>query len=86
MVQIIKKDGSLETFDKSKISMGLTHAGLLVSDANVIADEVEQWLPQIIEEDKVDSFVIRDRVVELLEERDPEAAKRFIEYKKQSPS
>jgi len=86
MAQVIKRNGSMEAFDKSKISMGLTHAGLLVSDANNIADQVEQWLPEVLEDDKVDSFVIRDRLVELLEEMDPQAAQRFLEYKKQNPS
>ena len=81
-IQVQKRDGSLQPFDKNKIVLGLAHAGVLVSEANEIADQVETWAQESAQDGAVKSVDIRDYILDLLQQRDETAAGQYAEYKK----
>lgn len=82
-MQVEKKDGSLEEFDRQKISRGVVAAGLDEEGAESLASGVEVWAGEAAGGDVISSLEVRDKVLELLREQDPEAAARFEEYKKE---
>jgi len=81
-LQVEKKDGSLEEFDRGKIARGVQAAGLSAEDAESLAAEVETWAGIVNEGGVISVARIREKVLELLDEQDPEVAQRFREYKK----
>ena len=82
-MQVRKRDGRLEEFDRGKIYSGVVAAGLSEDGAESLASEVETWASTAAEEGVVSVFKVRDKVLELLRARDPEAAINFEEYKKE---
>lgn len=81
-LQVEKRDGRLEEFDRTKIVRAVTAAGLSASDAEALASEVETWATEVAEEGVISSLKIRNRVADLLQERETEAADRYQEYRK----
>ena len=82
-MQVKKRDGRLEDFDREKIIQSVMAAGLMEEEAESLASEVEVWVGEVAEEGVVSTLKIRDKVLELLRGRDPESATRFEEYKKE---
>ena len=82
-MQIKKRDGSLEEFDREKIFRGAVAAGLAEEDATPLALAVEAWAGGVAEGTVASTLEVRNKVLELLREKDSEAAARFEEYKKE---
>lgn len=79
-MQVRKKDGRLEDFDRGKISRGIVAAGASSEIAEAIATEVENWTKAAGE--TITTAEIRNRVLELLGAQDPTAATGFEQYQK----
>lgn len=81
-MQVEKKDGRLEDFDRGKISRGIAAAGASSETAEAIATEVESWVTGAATEGVISTAEIRDKVLELLRAQDPTAATNFEQYQK----
>lgn len=81
-IKVEKKDGSLEDFDRNKVSGGLTVAGVASEDAEAITGQVEVWIQGAAVEGVVKSSEIRIKVLELLKPINPEIAAKFESYQK----
>ncbi len=81
-MQIKKKDGRLEDFDRGKISRGIVAAGASQEIGDTIATEVESWTDKVATDGVVSGIQIRDKVLELLQVQDPTAATSFEQYQK----
>jgi len=77
-----KKDGSLEDFDRNKVSSGAVKSGASSAEAESIAAQVETWAQSAAVDGVVKSSDIRAKVLELLRAVNPEAADNFAAYKK----
>jgi 2-phosphoglycerate kinase len=78
-ITIIKRDGSEEAFEKDKIQRVLIVAGLPSDQAYLLAEDVDTWIKSN-GEPKVSSLVLRDKILELLQERNPEVANLYQWY------
>lgn len=84
MFRVQKKDGTLEDFDKGKITSGVVKAGGSEEDAEKILAGIEAWLPTSAVNGVVKSVDIREKGLEILREVNPAAAANFESYKKAS--
>ena len=82
-MQIQKKDGRLEEFDRSKLKQSILAAGTNENEAESTTAQVEAWAPSMAINNAVHSQVIRAKTIELLKTTNPTAAKTYEEYKKQ---
>ncbi len=82
MFKVQKKDGSLEDFDRGKITGGVIKAGGSAEDAEKVAAEVEAWLPTVAVEGVVKSTDIRTKGLGALQTVNPTVAASFESYKK----
>lgn len=80
MVQVKKRDGSLEDFNRQKVYQSVVAAGLSETEANNIADQVETWVME--KEEVVSTGEVRNKVIGFLEAKNPEAAESYRSYKK----
>jgi len=83
-MQIQKKDGRLEEFDRNKLKQSISAAGANENEAESITAQVEAWAPSMAINNAVHSQVIRAKVIELLKTANPAAAKTYEEYRKGS--
>lgn len=80
MIQVRKKDGSLEDFNREKVYNSLLAAGLTPVDADEVADQIQVWVG---ESDQIISTAeIRERSIDLMKTKDVAAAERYKTYKK----
>lgn len=84
MYKVQKKDGSLEDFDRGKITGGVMKAGGSAEDAEKVAAEIEAWLPTVAVNGIVNSPDIRTKGLEALRTVNPTVAASFEAYKKPS--
>ena len=82
MYKVQKKDGSLEDFDRTKITGSLVKAGATVEEAEKVAVEVDAWLPTVAVDGVVNSLDIRIKGLDVLKMVNPEIAAKFDEFKK----
>ena len=80
-MQVKKKDGQLENFDREKISRGIVTAGASPETAEAVVTEVENWAGSAATEGVIATTEIRGKVLELLRLQDPAAATSFEEYR-----
>ncbi len=73
-LQVVKKDGKIEKFKKERIFEACKAAGASEEVAKQVADKVAEELY------KVSSSTIRELQLKYLEKKDPEAAKKMIQY------
>ena len=83
-MQVQKKDGRLEEFDRSKLKQSILAAGAKESEAESTTAQVEAWAPSMAINDAVHSQVVRAKVIELLKTANPTATKTYEEYQKSS--
>ena len=76
MLQVQKKDGRVEDFDKSKITGALGRVGVSSDEAQKVADQVEAWA-KISGGGSIRTSEIRDKVLALIS---PEAAVAYKEF------
>lgn len=83
---IVKKDGSMQAFDKSKITIGLLRAckkrPVSISDIEGMTDIIEQKLKNS-KEKEIQSSVIGVLIMEILKETDLIAYVRFVSVYKE---
>lgn len=80
-IQVVKRDGSLESFDPDKIIRVVAASGLDPEPAAILASNVTDWIKSL-HQDKISSLQIRDKVIELLQNTDQNAANLFSWYQK----
>lgn len=81
-MQVEKKDGRLEDFNRGKISRGIVAAGASPETAEAITTEIENWAAGAATDDVISTREIRGKVLELLRAQDPAAATSFEQYQK----
>ncbi len=81
-LQVQKKDGRLEPFDRDKIKSGLLKSGASKEEAEKIAADVEVWAQNAAQNGIVSTFSLRNKVLEILKEINPTAANAFEFYRK----
>jgi len=81
MYKFMKKDGSLEDFDRNKIVAGVIKAGASPEDAEKVAAAVEAGLPADAAV-PVKYLDVRAKVLEVLGTVNPTAATAFATYQK----
>ncbi len=82
-MQVKKRDGQTEEFSRNKIYRSVAAAGLSPNDANMVTNQVQAWA-ESSEQETVATQEIRNKVIQLLEERDPTVAESYRNYKKAS--
>lgn len=82
MFKVEKRDGSLQDFDKSKISSALVRVGLTPEEAQGVADRVEAWASTAAVDGVVKSADIRNQVLGLIT---PEAAGKYKSFAAAKP-
>lgn len=81
MVNVIKRDGSKEAYDETKVVRVVVAAGAKNGQEQVIAQAVTAWLNKE-KLTETTSLIIRDKVISELKKINPEAANFFIWYQK----
>lgn len=81
-MQVQKRDGGLEEFDRSKVSGGVVKSGGTLDQAETIATQVETWAQGVAVDGVIKAGEIRMKVLELLQAVNPEAAATFEAYRK----
>lgn len=82
MYKVQKKDGRIEDFDRSKVLNGVVKSGASFDEAEIVTSGIEQWLPTVAKEGVITTTEIRTKVLEILREVNPQAAKNFENYQK----
>lgn len=78
MIKVIKKDGSIENFQREKIVRACEGCGASREDADMIASEVEEEAY-----DGIKTSEIRNKILKKLKVIDPNLVKMWIEYEKE---
>lgn len=81
MLQIQKKDGTLESFDRRKVLNSLIRAQATPDQALKVAQDIENWLMSL-GNTTINSGEIRVRIHEDLSKINPDAAHAYQVYKK----
>ena len=80
-IQVIKRDGSLEDFEKDKIERVTKAAGLSQKQAKELALKIEKWAKSSGRK-KITTLQIRDEVVPELKKLNKFAYNAFVWYQK----
>lgn len=83
-IKIQKKDGSLEDFDRSKVSSSVIKSGGSAQEAESIGAQIGNWVQSAAVDGVVKSSQIRAKVLETLQSSNPGAAAKFAAYRKQA--
>ena len=81
-LQVRKKDGRQEPFQKAKIVNGAMRSGATQEQADMVATKVDAWARETAENGVIDSSSIRVKVVEELKLVNPQAGTAFETYAK----
>lgn len=81
-IQVQKRDGSIEDFARTKVVGSLLLAGASPDQARSISGQIETWARTQSLEGKIKTSKIREKVLSLLRDDNPEAAKSYEGYKK----
>ena len=82
MFKVIKRDGSIQDFDKSKVMDGILKSGASMEVAEAVALDVEAVFSDKTDEDKVSYLDIKAEVVNSLESKDPDCVQKYASYQK----
>lgn len=80
-VTVLKRDGSIEEFQPTKIARVVKAAGLTEERGDALAKNVAEWA-QNQEQDQISTLQIRNKVLEELEKVNAYAAGLFKWYEK----
>ncbi len=78
-IQVIKRDGHLESFEPQKIFKVVKTAGLSEGEAQEVADTIDHWVKNL-HKNKVSSMEIRDKVLEELKAKNEYVYNLFVWY------
>jgi len=81
-LQVIKKDGSLEAYQSSKVNNSVKLAGATPEQAESITAQVGQWALSSAKEGKISTQEIRGKVIELLKQVNNDAAMNYESFVK----
>lgn len=81
-LQVEKKNGQLQPFDKSKVAAGLIRSGASVEEAENVASQVEAWAQTNGTEGVIKSLDLRAKVLEILKTVNEVVATAFESYQK----
>lgn len=79
--QVIKKDGTLEDFEKGKIERVTSAAGLSRNQAKELADNIEKWA-ETSGKNQIATLQIKEQVLKGLNNLNQFAADAFVWYEK----
>lgn len=79
-MQVIKRDGSVEDFDRGKLLVSMIAAGATPEQAEEGVKMIEGWIQA--QTGSVSTLVIRTRVAEYLKAQNPMAAGQYASYHK----
>ena len=82
MYKVLKKDGTIEDFSWEKISDGIIKSSGTKEEAEQVAGAVELWLASAVDAGVIKSYDLHVKVISVLNEVNPEVAKRYEEFKK----
>lgn len=82
-MQVKKRDGRLEGFDREKLKRGLVAAGVEDEKVAELVDQLEDWAQEAAVDETIESQAIWEKVVEVLEGADPDAVDRYKAYRGQ---
>lgn len=82
-VQVQKKDGNLESFDRNKISQSLKKAGATEEQSENIASHIEEWVSISTVTGVIGSTELRNKVINMLKSVNPEAAESYESYRQE---
>lgn len=83
-LQVQKKDGTLQPFDRSKISAGVMRSGASLEEAENVTGQVEAWAQGAAQNGVVGATELRTKVLEVLKTVNPVAGTAFESYQKPS--
>lgn len=81
-LQVEKKNGQLQAFDRSKVSAGLIRSGASVEEAENVASQVEVWAQNTAVDGIIKSLDLRAKVLEILKTVNEAVAIAFENYQK----
>lgn len=81
-LQVQKKDGRLEAFDRTKVLSGIVKSGASREEAESIATQIETWAQATAQNGVIGSLEIRGKALEILQSVNPKAAASFESYQK----
>ncbi|PIU03949.1 hypothetical protein COT44_00270 [Candidatus Shapirobacteria bacterium CG08_land_8_20_14_0_20_39_18] len=81
-LQVQKKDGTLQPFDRSKISAGVMRSGAGIEEAENVTGQVETWAQGAAQNGVVGATELRAKVLEVLKTVNPTAGTAFESYQK----
>ena len=82
-LNIVKKDGSVEGWNKDKLIASIGKSGVDVKGAQEIYDKALDWAVAAQKEAKVSSNELRDKIIEFMKEDYPAEADNYQTYKKE---
>lgn len=82
MFKVLKRDGSLENFDRRKIAIGALKAGATNPEAEKLASQVEASLPSLSVKGLVKSIDIRTKSIQLLRNLNKTISTSYEYYRK----
>ncbi|MBU0708501.1 hypothetical protein KJ596_01970 [Patescibacteria group bacterium] len=84
-LQVKKRDGRIENFDRNKLKNSFFAAGHEnEKDVENLALEIIAWIQETVKGEHVESQALRDKVVEMLGNTDPEAAERYKTFRREA--
>ncbi|OGD08980.1 hypothetical protein A2397_05805 [Candidatus Amesbacteria bacterium RIFOXYB1_FULL_44_23] len=84
--KILKKDGSIQDFDWSKVISGAINSGATQEEADKLATAVESWLSVAADCDgMIKSYDLHVKVIEELKQINAKVAESFEAFKKPEP-
>lgn len=81
-LQVQKKDGRLEFFDRNKILNGLIKSGASATEAEGVTSQVESWVSTAAVNNVIKTADIKIKVLELLRSANPTVAASFEAFRK----
>jgi len=81
-IKVQKKNGSLQDFDRSKVTNGLVKSGATFDQAESVAAQIEAWIQGAAVNGLVKTSEIRTKILEILQPINPDAAAKFGAYRK----
>ncbi len=82
VIQVQKRDGRLEDWDRGKVLNGVVKSGLSSEEAGGVGALIEGWAVRNAQNDVVKSEDVRNKVLEILRAVYPGAASNFEAYKR----
>jgi hypothetical protein len=82
MIKVEKKDGSQESYIREKLVGGMVKSGATQEQADLIAAQIEEWMPTVAASGVIKTSDLRAKLLELLKAVNPQAGDAFAAYQK----